>query len=92
MRVACRQHDGRQQIALRDVRIRNFATDKHFSVAHTPKSSWAGMLLKHDLLVLALDNAWPAGRPIVAITAQGKPIDPDGVKQTVATPSTLFNV
>ena len=53
------------------VQIRDFATDKHRSVDHTPAGGGAGMVMRADVLAAALDSV-PAGRPVLAMSPRGK--------------------
>ncbi len=55
------------------VNIRDFATDKHRSVDDTPAGGGAGMVLRADVVAVALE-AQPADRPILAMTPRGKPL------------------
>ncbi|UZK67177.1 tRNA (guanosine(37)-N1)-methyltransferase TrmD [Sphingomonas sp. M1-B02] len=56
------------------VQIRDFATDKHRSVDHTPAGGGAGMVMRADVLGAALDSV-PAGRPVLAMTPRGRTLD-----------------
>jgi tRNA (guanine37-N1)-methyltransferase len=65
------------------VQIRDFATDKHRTVDDTPAGGGAGMVLKPDVLVAALDSAGE-GRPILAMTPRGQPITQARIRELAA--------
>ena len=56
------------------VNIRDFAIDKHRTVDDTPAGGGAGMVLRADVLAAAIDSV-ADGRPILAMTPRGKPLD-----------------
>jgi tRNA (guanine37-N1)-methyltransferase len=62
------------------VQIRDFATDKHRSVDDTPAGGGAGMVLRCDVLAAAIDSA-ADGRPMLAMTPRGRPLDQARVRQ-----------
>ncbi len=66
--------------SLDTVQIRDFATDKHRSVDDTPAGGGAGMVLRCDVLAAAIDSA-SDGRPILAMTPRGRPLDQARVRQ-----------
>ena len=70
---------------LEAVQLRDFATDKHRTVDDTPAGGGAGMVLKADVLAAALDSV-PAGRPVLAMTPRGKPIDQARIRDLAAGP------
>src|SRR5918912_52932 len=53
--------------------IRDFATDKHRSVDDTPAGGGAGMVLRPDVLAIAIDSV-ADGRPMMALTPRGTPL------------------
>ena len=63
--------------------IRDFATDKHRSVDDTPAGGGAGMVLRPDVLVAALDSV-ADGRPMLALTPRGKPLAQASVRELQA--------
>jgi tRNA (guanine37-N1)-methyltransferase len=71
--------------ALETVQIRDFATDKHRTVDDTPAGGGAGMVLKADVLVRALDSVTSAA-PILAMTPRGKPITQARIRELAAGP------
>ncbi len=58
------------------IQIRDFAHDKHRSVDDTPAGGGAGMVLRADILGLAVDHALQSqpDAPILAMTPRGTPI------------------
>ena len=56
------------------VNIRDFATDRHRTVDDTPAGGGAGMVLRADVVARAVD-AVADGRPILAMTPRGRPLD-----------------
>jgi tRNA (guanine37-N1)-methyltransferase len=60
--------------------IRDFATDKHRSVDDTPAGGGAGMVLRPDVLVAALDSV-ADGRPMLAMTPRGAPLTQARVRE-----------
>lgn len=67
------------------VQIRDFATDRHRTVDDTPAGGGAGMVLKADVLVAALDSV-PAGQPMLAMTPRGTPITQERIRQIASGP------
>ncbi|TGX52343.1 tRNA (guanosine(37)-N1)-methyltransferase TrmD [Sphingomonas gei] len=65
------------------VQIRDFATDKHRSVDHTPAGGGAGMVMRADVLAAALDSVAP-GRPVLAMTPRGVPLTQVRVRELAA--------
>ncbi|MEP3045333.1 MAG: tRNA (guanosine(37)-N1)-methyltransferase TrmD [Roseibium sp.] len=55
--------------------VRDFATDKHRSVDDTPAGGGAGMVLRADILAMAIDAAASADdpRPRILMSPRGKP-------------------
>ncbi|MEP7007247.1 MAG: tRNA (guanosine(37)-N1)-methyltransferase TrmD [Sphingomonas bacterium] len=56
------------------INIRDFAIDKHRTVDDTPAGGGAGMVLRADVLAAAIDSV-ADGRPVLAMTPRGKPLD-----------------
>ena len=67
------------------VNIRNFAADKHRTVDDTPAGGGAGMVLRADVLAAAIDSV-PGGRPVLAMTPRGRPLNQARVRDLVAGP------
>ncbi|WP_449471258.1 tRNA (guanosine(37)-N1)-methyltransferase TrmD [Sphingobium chungangianum] len=70
------------------IHIRDFATDKHRTVDDTPAGGGAGMVLRADILGLAIDHALAQGPdlPVIAMTPRGKPITQARVRELAAGP------
>ncbi|GLV29463.1 tRNA (guanine-N(1)-)-methyltransferase [Sphingobium sp. TomTYG75] len=70
------------------IHIRDFATDKHRTVDDTPAGGGAGMVLRADILGLAIDHALEQGPdlPVIAMTPRGKPITQTRVREMAAGP------
>ena len=67
------------------VQIRDFATDKHRTVDDTPAGGGAGMVLKADVLGRAIESVGE-GRPVLAMTPRGKPINQERIREIAAGP------
>jgi tRNA (guanine37-N1)-methyltransferase len=65
------------------VQIRDFTTDKHRSVDDTPAGGGAGMVMRADILALAVDDALARHPdcPVLAMTPRGKPLTQDRVRR-----------
>ena len=70
------------------IHIRDFATDKHRTVDDTPAGGGAGMVLRADILGLAIDHALATGPdlPVIAMTPRGAPITQARVRELAAGP------
>jgi len=74
------------------VQIRDFAQDKHRTVDDTPAGGGAGMVLKVDVLARAIDHArenGPEGRPVLAMTPRGKPLNQQRVRELADGPGVI---
>jgi tRNA (guanine37-N1)-methyltransferase len=62
--------------SLEAVQLRSFATDRHRTVDDTPSGGGAGMVLKPDILALAIDTVSPPddGRPRILMSPRGTPL------------------
>lgn len=74
--------------SLETVQIRDFATDKHRSVDDTPAGGGAGMVLRADVLVSALDSV-SDGRPVLAMTPRGRPLTQARVRTLAGGPGAI---
>ncbi len=74
--------------ALDAVQIRDFATDKHRSVDDTPAGGGAGMVLRADVLAVAIDSV-ADNRPILAMTPRGRPLTQPRVRALAAGPGVV---
>jgi tRNA (guanine37-N1)-methyltransferase len=70
------------------IHIRDFATDKHRTVDDTPAGGGAGMVLRADILGLAIDHALEKAPdlPVIAMTPRGAPITQNRIRQLAAGP------
>ncbi|WP_097090999.1 tRNA (guanosine(37)-N1)-methyltransferase TrmD [Novosphingobium sp. Chol11] len=70
------------------IHIRDFATDKHRTVDDTPAGGGAGMVLRADILGLAIDHALEKrpDLPVIAMTPRGRPITQGRVRELAAGP------
>ncbi len=62
------------------INIRDYALDKHGSVDDTPCGGGAGMVMRADILGLALEANYTGGR-IIAMSPKGKPLTQELVKE-----------
>lgn len=70
------------------IHIRDFATDRHRTVDDTPAGGGAGMVLRADILGLAIDHALAKrpDLPVIAMTPRGRPITQSRVRQLATGP------
>ncbi len=74
--------------SLEAVQLRAFASDRHRTVDDTPAGGGAGMVLKPDVLAAALDSVGD-GRPVLAMTPRGRPIDQARVRELANGPGVI---
>ena len=79
---------GEGRWSLDTVHIRDFATDKHRSVDDTPAGGGAGMVMRADVLAVAVDDVLERrpDAPVLAMTPRGKPLTQELVRQLSAGP------
>jgi tRNA (guanine37-N1)-methyltransferase len=75
--------------------IRDSATDKHRSVDDTPAGGGPGMVLRADVLAIAIDAAESApealkGRPRLLMSPRGRPLTQSGVMELATGPGPLI--
>lgn len=72
--------------------LRDFATDRHRTVDDTPSGGGAGMVLKPDILVKAIDAVSPQGdaRPRLLMSPRGKPLTQARVRELAAGPGVVI--
>jgi len=75
--------------SLGTVQIRDFAGDRRRTVDDTPAGGGAGMVLKADVLAAALDSV-SDGRPVLAMTPRGIPLDQQRVRKLVDGPGVII--
>jgi tRNA (guanine37-N1)-methyltransferase len=73
--------EGKWSIEARN--IRDHAIDKHRTVDDTPAGGGAGMVLRADVLAVAID-AVSDGRPVLAMTPRGAPLTQARVRDLAA--------
>jgi tRNA (guanine37-N1)-methyltransferase len=71
--------------SLETVQIRDFATDKHRSVDDTPAGGGAGMVMRADVLAVALDSV-ADDRPKLAMSPRGAPLTQAFVRELAVGP------
>src|SRR6201747_1089494 len=67
--------------SLDTVDIRGFSRDKRGFLDDTPAGGGPGQVLKADVIAAALDSVEAAGRPLLYMSARGKPLTQARVKQ-----------
>ena len=70
------------------IHIRDFATDRHRTVDDTPAGGGAGMILRADILGLAIDHALQKAPdlPVIAMTPRGAPMTQGRIRELAAGP------
>ena len=70
------------------IHIRDFATDKHRTVDDTPAGGGAGMVLRADILGLAIDHAVERAPdlPLIAMTPRGAPVTQGRIRELAGGP------
>ncbi len=63
------------------INIRDFAKDKHKSVDDTPYGGGAGMIMKPDIIGLAIDSLKDNRSKRICLTPRGKVLNQDKVKE-----------
>jgi len=71
--------------SLSPVQIRDFATDRHRSVDDTPAGGGAGMVMRADVLAMALDSV-DDDRPKLVMSPRGEPLTQSLVRDFAAGP------
>lgn len=71
------------------VNIRDFAADRHRTVDDTPAGGGAGMVLRADVVAIALDSV-ADGRPILAMTPRGRPLAQTRVRDLARGPGAVL--
>jgi len=70
--------------SLEALQIRDHATDKHGTVDDTPAGGGPGMVMKADVLARALDAVPPDNRPRLIMSARGRPLTQERVRDLAA--------
>lgn len=74
------------------IQIRDFASDRHRSVDDTPAGGGAGMVLKPDILAMAIDAVSAADdpRPRLLMSPRGRPLTQHYVRDLAAGPGAVI--
>src|ERR1700677_282113 len=62
------------------VDIRGFSTDKRGFLDDTPAGGGAGQVMRADVIAKALDSVAAVGRPLLYMSARGRPLTQERVK------------
>ena len=74
---------------LETVDIRGFSKDKRGFLDDTPAGGGAGQVLKADVIASALDSIERGGRPLLCMSARGRPLTQARVKEWAASPGVI---
>jgi len=74
---------------LETVDIRAFSKDKRGFLDDTPAGGGPGQVMKADVIAAALDSVDLAGRPLLYMSARGRPLTQARVKQWAETPGII---
>jgi len=75
---------------LETVDIRAFSNDKRGFLDDTPAGGGPGQVMRADVIAAALDSVDLAGRPLLCMSARGKPLTQARVKQWAAAPGIVI--
>jgi tRNA (guanine37-N1)-methyltransferase len=74
-----------------DIRdIRDSATDKHRTVDDSPAGGGPGMVMRPDVLAVAIDALGEDGRPRLLMSPRGRPLTQTTVKELAAGPGAVI--
>ena len=71
------------------VDIRGFSRDKRGFLDDTPAGGGPGQVLRADVIASALDSLEPGGRPLLYMSARGRPLTQARVKEWAAGPGLI---
>ena len=71
------------------VDIRGFSRDKRGFLDDTPAGGGPGQVLRADVIAAALDSLEPSGRPLVDMSARGRPLTQARVRDWAAGPGLI---
>jgi tRNA (guanine37-N1)-methyltransferase len=74
---------------LETVDIRTFSKDKRGFLDDTPAGGGPGQVMKADVIAAALDSVDVAGRPLLYMSARGRPLTQARVKQWAGAPGII---
>lgn len=75
--------------SLETVDIRGFSVDKRGFLDDAPAGGGAGQVLKADVVARALDSVDRAGRPLLYMSARGRPLTQAHARQWAAAPGVI---
>jgi tRNA (guanine37-N1)-methyltransferase len=75
--------------ALRTVDIRGFSKDKRGFLDDTPAGGGPGQVLRADVIAAALDSVERAGRPLLYMSARGRPLTQARVREWSSGPGLI---
>jgi tRNA (guanine37-N1)-methyltransferase len=75
---------------LETVDIRTFSTDKRGFLDDTPAGGGPGQVMRADVIAAAVDQVDPAGRPLLVMSARGRPLTQARVKAWSAGPGVIL--
>lgn len=78
--------------SLETTALRDFGIGKHHDVDDTPSGGGAGMVIRADVAVAAIDAARKGAEnlPVLALSPRGKPLTQEKVKQLAAGPGVIL--
>ena len=74
---------------LETVDIRGFSKDKRGFLDDTPAGGGPGQVMRADVIAAALDSVEPAGRPLLYMSARGRPLTQARVSKWAAAPGII---
>ena len=74
---------------LETVDIRGFSKDKRGFLDDTPAGGGPGQVMRADVIAAALDQVERAGRPLLVMSARGRPLTQARVKEWAAAPGMI---
>ena len=75
--------------SLETVDIRNFSKDKRGFLDDTPAGGGPGQVLRADVIAAALDSVQRGGRPLLYMSARGRPLTQARVREWAAGPGLI---
>src|SRR5581483_9648183 len=75
---------------LETVDIRGFSKDKRGFLDDTPAGGGPGQVMRADVIAAALDSVERSGRPLLAMSARGRPLTQARVKEWAAGPGAIL--
>ncbi len=75
--------------ALETVDIRGFSNDKRGFLDDTPAGGGPGQVMRADVIASALDSVERGGRPLLCMSARGRPLTQARVKEWAAAPGVI---